>query len=259
MPHETHRTPKPTILMASPVKIYQQEMHNNTGFFATWLPGDAIEIGDVGIFQGGRFRRMSSLKELGIKFVVSKGRSQQNVNYSSTRATKVNMGGGAEAAAVGKAEISIDFSQQGAFLFQASKLQLHQLENRMSVSEQILKVYAQKKWDSSWLLVESLHEAERATIIVSEDSSAGLVISAKLDEALPSVSLVDPRISLSVTSSHGKIMQLIGTEGLHPLYSCLKVKAPFFGEPSVQPVHGAKSTAASESFSRPGIDALLES
>ena len=24
--------------MASPVKLYQQEMHKNMGFFATWLP-----------------------------------------------------------------------------------------------------------------------------------------------------------------------------------------------------------------------------
>ena len=245
--------------MASPIKIYQQEMHDNTGFFATWLPGDTIEIGDVGVFQGGRFRRMSSLKELGIKFDVSSGRSEQNVNYTSSHSTKVNIGGSADAAAVGKAEISIEFSQQGAFVFQASKLQLHQLENRMKVSEQILKVYEQTKWDSSWLLVESLHEAERATIIVSEDSSAGLVIAAKMDASLPSISLVDPKLSLSVTSSRGRVMQLIGTEGLHPLYSCLRVKAPFFGDPSVQPVRGLKGADASEAFSRPGIGDLIES
>lgn len=245
--------------MASPVKIYQKEMHNNTGFFATWLPGDEIKIGDVGLFLDGRFRRMSSLKELGIPFTTSRGRSEQNVNYSSTHATKVSMGAGAEAIAVGKAEISIEFSQQGAFLFQASKLQLLELQNRASVGEQILQAYANKKWDSSWLLVESVHEAERATIIVSEDSSSGLVLAAKMDQALPSVSLVDPKVSLSVTSSRGKIMQLIGNEKLHPLYSCLRVKAPLFGQPSVQPVRGFRGPDAAEALSRPGIAELLES
>lgn len=34
--------------MASPVQRYQQEMHENIGFFATWLPGDLLELGDIG-------------------------------------------------------------------------------------------------------------------------------------------------------------------------------------------------------------------
>ena len=35
--------------MASPVKTYQSEMHDKLGFFATWLPGDHVELGDVGV------------------------------------------------------------------------------------------------------------------------------------------------------------------------------------------------------------------
>jgi len=245
--------------MASPVRLYQQEMHDNIGFFATWLPGDVIEIGDAGIFEGGRFRRISSLKELGIKFTVSCGQSMQGVDYSSTRGTKINIATSAEAATVAKAEISIDFSRKGAFLFQASKLQPWQLKNKMIVGEQIVKAFGQKKWDKSWLLVESLHAAERATIIVSEDTSAGLVLVAKMDEALPSVSLVDPKVSLSVTSSRGKIMRLIGSENLHPLYSCLRLKDPLLGTPSLQPVRGIREVGADRRFSRPGISELLGS
>ena len=44
--------------MASPVKRYQQEMHNNLGFFATWLPSTAIALGDIGVLQSGRFHTM---------------------------------------------------------------------------------------------------------------------------------------------------------------------------------------------------------
>src|SRR5262249_1860855 len=153
----------------------------------------------------------------------------QNVDYSSTQGTKVSTGLSADAATVGKAEINIDFSRQGAFVFQASKLQPIELENRMSVCDQIVRSFGQNKWDKSWLLVESLHAAELATIIVSEDNSAGLVLAAKMNEALPSVSLVDPKISLSVVSSRGKIMRILASEGLRPLYSCLRLKAPLFG------------------------------
>jgi low affinity Fe/Cu permease len=190
---------------------------------------------------------------------VKQGQSLQTVDYSSTEGTKISTSASAEAATIGKAEISIDFSRQGAFLFQASKLQTWQLENRMVVGEQIVKAYGQKKWDKSWLLVESLHASERATIVVAEDSAAGLVIVAKMDEALPSISLVDPKISLSVTSTRGKMMRLIGSEGLHPLYSCLRLKDPLFGSPSVQPVRGIKDARVESDFSRPGISELLDS
>jgi hypothetical protein len=53
--------------MASPVRRYQQEMHENIGFFATWLPGDLLELGDIGILVNGSFRKLSSLWALGIK------------------------------------------------------------------------------------------------------------------------------------------------------------------------------------------------
>jgi hypothetical protein len=245
--------------MGTPVRLYQQEMHDNTGFFATWFPGDPIEIGDIGILEGGRFRRMASLKELGIKFGVERGESRQNVDYTSTQGTKISTSGSATAATIGKAEISVDFSRQGAFLFQASKLQVWQIEHRMAVGEEVVKAYQRKKWDKSWLLVESLHAAERSTIIVSEDNAAGLVLVAELNEAVPSVSLVDPKVSLSVTSLRGKLMRLIGSEGLHPLYSCLRLKDPLFGTPSLHPVRGVKETAPDTEFSRPGIADLLNS
>jgi hypothetical protein len=202
---------------------------------------------------------MASLKELGIEFSVSRGQSMQNVNYSSTRGTKISTSTGTEVAVVGKAEISIDFSEQGAFVFQALQLQPWQLENRMIIAEQVVKAYELNRWDKSWLLIESLHSAERATVIVSEDSAAGLVLVAKLDQVIPSISLVDPKVSLSVASSRGRMMQLIGSENLHPLYSCLRLKDPLFGSPSLQPVRGAKDARADSQFSRPGIGELLDS
>ncbi len=238
--------------MPSPAKIYQQEIHDNTGFFATWLPGDPLEIGDVGVLEGGRFRRMSSLQ----KFSTRRGKSSQNVDYSSTQGTKVEVGTSAEIGGVGKAQIKIDFSRKGSFVFQALELQGWQLDNIMAVGEEIAKAHERQKWQKSWVLIESLHVATRVTVIVCEDNSANLVLAAAMEEAIPSISLVDPKVSLSVSSSRGKIMHLIGVSGLHPLYSCLRLKVPLFGSPSTKPVRGL---TVAEHFSRPGIDELLAS
>jgi hypothetical protein len=245
--------------MSSPVKLYQKEMHDNLGFFPTWLPGDSIEIGDAGVLERGRFRKMTSLAELGIAGDIEKAASKQDVQYTSTQGTKITASAGADAMTVARAEIAVDFSREGAFVFHASRLRPQHLKNRAAVGQELLKAYEKGKWEKDWLLVESLHSAERVTIIVSEDSSAGLVLVASAKTPLTSISLSDPKVGLEIASTRGKIVHIVGGTGLHPLYSCIRVKDPLFGAPSVQPVRGIAAAASEVTFARPGIDELLES
>jgi hypothetical protein len=246
--------------MASPVRRYHQEIHDNLGFFATWLPGDTLEIGDVGRWEGGKFRHATSLEELGIPFAISEGRSVQDIQYTSKQGTKIAASSKAMVSAVAKVEISIEFSSEGAFVFHASNLRLRQLENRAVVAKKLLKNYEMGRWDKSWLLVESLHTADRATIIVSEDSSSGLVLAASTEGPLTSVFLADPKINLTLTSTRGRIMHVIGSQRLHPLYLCLRLKESFLtGEKTVEPVRGSALIEAEPPFSRPAIDELLRS
>jgi len=37
--------------MSSPVKLYLKEMHNNVGYFATWLPANTVKLGDFGVVE----------------------------------------------------------------------------------------------------------------------------------------------------------------------------------------------------------------
>jgi hypothetical protein len=242
--------------MASPVKVYQREMHDNLGFFPTWLPGDGIQIGDAGVLEGGRFRRTASIAELGIVCEVSTAAATQDVQYTSTQGISIGTKAGA-AAALAKGEIRIEFSRKGAFLFHASRLQAQQLENRTKLGDEIVKAYERGKWNKDWLLVETLHTADCATVIVSEDSSAELVLAASAEGPLASISLADPKIGLTVASTRGRIVHIIGGKGLRPLYSCLRLKVPFFGSPSTQPVRGA--TGNEFPLARPAIDELLDS
>lgn len=245
--------------MASPVKLYQKEMHDNLGFFATWLPGDPIEIGDIGVLEGGRFRRMASLKELGIECQVAEGDATQDVQYTSSQGTKVTASASAAMTAVAKGEISIEFSREGAFVFQASELRPMRMDNRVAVGQQLLEAYNKGTWQIEWLLIESLHVAKRGTIIVSEDSSAGLVLAASADVPIPTISLADPKVGLTVASTRGKLVHIIGGTGLRPLYSCLHLTESWLGKTSVQPVRGLSRSGGEVPLSRPGIDLLLNS
>ncbi|MVN79315.1 hypothetical protein GO988_23530 [Hymenobacter sp. HMF4947] len=246
--------------MASVAKLYQQEMHNNLGFFANWFPGDTLEIGDVGTLENGRFRRVTTLKSLGVESQVSMGHTTQNLQYTSTSGTTITASANASPlSAVAKGEIKIDFSREGAFVFNASGLTMHRLENRSQIAEEVLKIYAQDRWEKDWLLIESLYEAKRTTVIVSEDSSAGLVLQASAEIGIPSASLADPKVDLKMTATRGKMVQVVGGKNMHPLYSCLRIKDSWFSsQPSLQPIRGQQGLVDMP-FDRVGILELLNS
>jgi len=243
--------------MGTSVKLYQKEMHENFGFFATWLPGDPIELGDVGVFEGGRFRRLSSLRELNIDVGVARGKSTQDTQYTSREGTRITAGGGAEILAIGKAEITIEFSREGAFVFQGSALRQDRLDNVAAVGARVLEEYARGAWRKEWMFVEALHIAKAATIIVSEDSSSSITLAADVKAPIPTTALADPRLALSVKATRGRILHVIAGKGLRPLYSCLRVTDPLFGSTSVQPVRGV--TTGVHPVSRPSIAELLDS
>jgi hypothetical protein len=245
--------------MASPVRLYQQEIHDHLGFFATWLPGDRVEVGDVGVIEGGRFRRETSLTELSIQCDVLAGKSTQDVQYTSTQGTTMATTAGAAVSQLAKAEISIEFSREGAFVFHAKSLRQYQLENRAAVAAKILKSYEKSKWKKEWLLVEAIHTAECATVIVSEDNSASIVLVASADVPIPGVSLADPKIGLTAKVTRGRIFHALGGKDLHPLYSCLQIKDPILGKTIVKPVRGVSAASQESPLLRPGIDSLLNS
>jgi hypothetical protein len=245
--------------MASPAKLYQQEMHDNLGFFANWLPGDPLELGDAGVLEGGRFRRLASLGELGIEFAPDVSTSQQDVRYTSTSGVRLGAGTGADVAGIARATLNIEFARAGAFVFHASKLAVRSLTDRVAIGQGLLRAYENSRWDKGWLLVDGIHVAERATIIVSQDRSAALTLAARVAGDLLGVSLADPSIEFEVVSTRGTVVHAVGERDLHPLYSCLYVKDSWFGPPALRPVRGARAAEADVPFARPGIRDLLDS
>jgi hypothetical protein len=245
--------------MASPVRLYQQEMHNNVGFFATWLPASTIELGDFGVLEAGRFRRIGSLNELGILHAAVREGTPENVSYSASAERKAGALGETDAARpVAKAQLSIRFTQQGGYVFEAAGIRNVEIADRIALADHILAVYKGGRWPKEWLVVDAVYKAVSATIIVSEDSSSEIVFNASGSVSLGALPLADPKLGLSISSSSGKIVHVIAQSDLCPLYSCLKVRDPLIGSPSVVPVRGLEEKAG-QVLTRLGIQELLES
>jgi len=247
--------------MASPVKLYQQEMHNNLGFFATWLPSTAIAVGDIGVFEGGRFRHLASLKELGVGQPDVRQGTAENVSYSASakRSDHINAGAATPVPVV-SGELSIAFTSEGGFVFEAINMTQMEIADRLTLASSLLKVYDEGRWQKEWLLIDALYRAESATILVSEDTSSEIVLKASAG-ALPTgvLPLADPKLGLGIASANGKIVHIVAANNVHPLYSCVRVRDPLlFGKPSVVPVRGRADQDA-RALGRPAIHDLLNS
>jgi hypothetical protein len=244
--------------MASPVKLYQKQMHNNVGFFATWLPSSSVQLGDLGVLEAGRFRRVGSLGELGVSIGDVREGTPESMSYSAWADRKTSASVGASTALpLAKGELAIQFSQQGGYVFEAAAIRNIEIADRLKITAAILALYESGRWQKEWLLVDAVYRADSATIIVSEDSASGIILNANADAPLGSLPLADPKVALSVSSVTGKVVHVIAQSGLSPLYSCLKVQDPFFGKPSVAPVRGMADPT--DAFGRCGIDDLLDS
>ena len=245
--------------MASPVTIYQQQMHDNLGFFATWLPGDQLDLGEAGVLEGGRFRKQSSLAELGITCESSPEGAAQTLQYQSTEETKIDLHAtGATEMPKAGAQVTIDFSREGAFLFQAVNVRQLRIANRAHVAGAILKAYEKGKWKKEWFLVESLQIAQCATIMVALDRSARLVLKASAPIQLGDVPLANAKAKFSVISSRGTIVHVLGGRDLRPLFSCLRLKESWFSNPSIVPVRGVADNSI-DVFVRASINELIDS
>jgi hypothetical protein len=245
--------------MGSPVQLYLEQLHQRLGYFATWLPNDLIAIGDIGVLEGGRFRKVASLDELGIKCGVSEAGQPATFNYSSTNYTHVEAGGGAEVAELARAEIKFTFTRRGAYALQATNARNLQMANRVVVAEAILDRLLSQKWELQWLVIEALYEADAATVIVSQEDKGELVLSAEMELPVGTLPLADPKLGLRVESTSGTVLALLAEQGLKPAYACMRVQRSWTGSTSVRPVRGTGGQSAINSFERPALAELLDS
>ena len=211
------------------------------------------------MLDAGRFRLTGSLKELGIRNPGIREGTPENMSYSSSARKSEGASASANAGpSVAKAEVSIQFTSQGGFVFEAIGMQNMEFAERLALANEILKAYERGRWQKEWLLVDAVYRASSATIIVSEDSASEMVLKASGDTLLGSLPLADPKLGLSVASSKGKIVHVVAANDLRPLYSCLRVRDPLFGSPSVGSVRGLAKDAI-KALSRPSLNELLES
>ncbi len=213
--------------MAEVSSLYIKEMYKRFAYMATWLPNTKLKLGDVGFQNGGSFKRMTSLKELGLSFKIRSGKNPVDFTYTSQSgiSIKTKLAGEIIEGAnlpLNKAGLILDFNREGAFLFHASQCLVDELEDREGLGKTLIKLYADNNWNFNWSVVDTIVKANCVTIVVSNSKQANIELTAK--SPLTAINLANVEAGLKVNSQRGDIIRFLATKKLSPLFKLSRLK-----------------------------------
>jgi|GEM_PF-4878075 len=224
---------------------------------ATWFPGDAVDVGDVGVFKQGVFHKRTSIAELGIQYGVEQVATTQEIAYSAAASTTLSSSAAAGAPGVGDVKVEVSLSGSGAYVFQAAGVRQHVLANPGDVFARILDLAkSEDTWKRKWNVIGSVYTADCATILVSTGRQAQVVLTGAAGELPGSLLLADPRFGAHAMVERGDVVKVVARKA-SPLFTCYRVTRWLFGVPDIVPVTDSDAADPTSWFVRPTLEERL--
>jgi hypothetical protein len=207
---------------------YTREMNQRFGYLATWLPNLMLEIGTIGEMKDQIFEPVSSLKQHGISYQISKDKSPADLDYTSTDAVsiKTNSTGNTTSAAAAPlgGRISVSFKRANAVAFQARSCTISRVADLQALADEILARYGRGEWKREHVVVTDLVTADAATILISNGQDARIDLGVKTLAPDRALSLASADASATVSYAAGIGTRIVAAKGLTPLFKAAGIK-----------------------------------
>lgn len=220
--------------MADIVDYYLNEMHTKFKYYAAWLPGISLRLGDVGIINDqNQFVPKTSLKNKGITFEVLEDAKKDDLKYVSTGGVSISMKAAGELMAGTKvlkpADIGFvaEFGHDNAIVFQADGVVSSRIEDIDRLTDEIAAKAEKNEWKKEWVVITELIAADSSTILISNSNNARVEIKAKAD--VPGLNIASADAGLGVAFESGMHTTLVAKNGLTPLFNVAKLESPGTG------------------------------
>ncbi|MCB9544518.1 MAG: hypothetical protein H6706_01330 [Myxococcales bacterium] len=198
-------------------KRYLEAVRAQFGYLGTWLPNTAIRLGDVGFYTPEGFRVETSLRRLGVSVRSRPAGVPGDLSHTSVASVKATVG------LKGVPALSLGFGRAGGFVFQATGCKVKQIDDLDTVGIEMVNLCQQNIWQPGWVLVDTIVEADKTTILVSQSDDATVDLSG------PTTISALNEASLAVTAQSGSLLQFLGQPGLTPLFRGRRVSRGFLG------------------------------
>lgn len=216
---------------------YLERMMKKFSFLATWLPGQQLELGSIGVLDRGELQLKTSLDALKIPFKPQPPK-QAGLAFDHQHGASVSFGASAAVnvpAANTRAAASLKFSSGQGFVFRARKVVEHVIGDMADVEEEIKELVRLKIWKDEWVVVNRLYRAACCTIVVAEGNAAEVIIEGRSDGAFD---LADASLDLRIASQSGDVTTILAESELTPLYQATRIKSSWWpwSDPKARPV-----------------------
>jgi hypothetical protein len=213
--------------MASAAQQYGREIHDDLEYWATWLPGSFVRLGDCGSIEDFRFTRRSSLPSFGIPVGQPVPRSRGHLVHESKDGVSIQFHGGAAGSLPGApnlpgaaAGVTIAFASENGVVFAARDCKETEISEIDDLQTALRDAYANKGFPANYVVVTGVVEASAATILISSGKKASVTLSANVElTTLADIARADAGISIA--SSSGLATQYVAEGELTPLFKIM--------------------------------------
>ncbi|PCJ84767.1 MAG: hypothetical protein COA57_08735 [Flavobacteriales bacterium] len=210
--------------MASMAKKYTNDLHKHfKTYYANWLPGDPVLLGDYGELKGKLFDRKGNItKDFGIEFDVFKDPTADDYAYTSANAVdlKFHVKGTIPQIST-NAAIEIGFKSENAIFFQATKCTFDSIDSQPLVLNKVKEAFKENKL-RGYAVVTEVANAASCNIVISGSSGGGMVLEAK-SELVEMIDLADAALELKAVNENNIGLKVVSSKGLTPLIGLEKI------------------------------------
>jgi hypothetical protein len=242
--------------------IYTDELHRNLKQYAAWPVDSLLQLGDYGILEGRRFKRIGNIKsDFKIRCIAAKSPVNLIFDYKSSGVAVTNVKAGVTAGPSGtsttaNAKTALSFKDSNSIYFRSIRQTYSRVDNFAAVGKALMKAFSAGDWPGSYLFVHDLFTSKGTTIVVSSSSGAEIEIEAGA-RAVEQIDLADANAKLSVTREVNVGLQVLASDKLVPLFGLAGVRPrfrwlPFLGGRTVKPLLTARPEEDSLNAPLPG-------
>jgi hypothetical protein len=216
--------------MADVVEYYLTEMADKFHYYAAWLPGISLRLGDIGIINDqNQFIPKTSLKSRGIAFEVREDAKKNDLKHTSAEGVSISMKAAGDVMAGTKvlkpADIGFiaEFGRENAVVFQADGVVSTRIEDIDRLTADIAAKAEKNEWKKEWVVITELIAADSSTILISNSNNARVEIKANAD--VPGLNIASADARLGVAFESGMHTSLVAKNGLTPLFNVAKLES----------------------------------
>lgn len=208
---------------------YTREMRKNYGYFANWSPAAPMALGDVGVLDGYRFHRMTSLSELGVPFEAFDAVDPDGdavKKYSSAGQVDVAVSAEAGVPAVPGVDLSVQvtvtFKRAHATYFRAVRCREQSIGDQLGLVGQLERLRQEGVWKPGYVVVSRVVRSGPVMLLISSHKGTRVEFQATADLAPLGVPVGAAGPGFGVSRSTGLAVEFVVRDGeLTPLFGLL--------------------------------------